>query len=86
MRILWPEKSTDPQIPGELIWIDIEASSSFKLLLRTSVTLPSVIRPPIDVRITAPAGTVGMAVPSLWWYNDPRTEYLLVSRHSSNVG
>ena len=77
MRILWPEKSTDPQIPGEQIPMDIEASSSFKLLLRTSVTLPSVIRPPIDVRITAPAGTVGTAVLSLWWYNDPRTEYLL---------
>ena len=77
MRILWPEKSTDPQIPGEQIRMDIEASSSFQLLLRTSVTLPSVIRPPIDVRITAPAGTVGTAVLSLWWYNDPRTEYLL---------
>ncbi len=82
MRVLWPERNTDPENPLDAISISAEEISwerdEYGHRMVTSVERPhGALRPPIDFTITVPAGSVGTAVLSLWWRNEPPNEYLL---------
>ena len=81
MRVLWPERSTDPENPEDRIGISLDdvswESDDFGLISRIGLAFDPPLRPPLDFEITVPGGTVGTAVVSLWWSNEPTKRYLL---------
>ncbi len=81
MRVLWPERSTDPENPEDRIAISADEvtweSDDHGLTSRIGLAFDPPIRPPLDFEIIVPGGTVGTAVLSLWWWNEPTKRYLL---------